>query len=1194
MTRSVFHITKLRVAGAAMRLCRQVVLSLCLFVLIPLSAPAQDFFNLTAQQVKIDSLLPVFTHSWALGAHYADSTYTVEIAYPEFITMSADDVKRYEQISGGVVPSPLPELTQQVSVSRRQARLEVLFTPIVFRDGKYRKLVSFQLKRHARPLLTGSRLRRAASAAVAANSVLATGKWAKIRVASSGICQLTDALVRQAGFSNINKVRVYGYGGAMQPERLYASYIEETDDLREVPTCSVGGRRLFWAQGPVSWNGSERIRNPYSQYGYYFLTEGDDEPLTQTEQELMNNYITSGEAVNTLYEVDDYAWYHSGRNLYDARTFTVGQARDYTVSSLGQSAEGTVTVVLTAYDKKGSSQATVSVNGTQVGTMNMGSSGEYIHAVQTKMTFRVTNLAATNTIRIQQNSGGVMRLDYIAIHENGTPTLPSAQTVTPQVPAYVGAVANQNRHADDASDMIIIIPESRKLQTQAERLLDFHREHDGLRVRIVTADELYNEFSSGTPDVNAYRRYLRMLYERAESEADMPRYVLLFGDAAWDNRMLSSDWRSCKPEDFLLCHESENSLSATSSYVSEEFIGMLDEGEGGNLLSSDRYDVAIGRFPVRTEADAKTMVDKVISYAENRYAGSWQNEICLMGDDGNNNLHMKDADAVATQTEHDHPEYVVKRIMWDAYERVSSSTGNTYPDVTRLIKQQMQNGALVMDYCGHGAAYSFSHELVMQLKDFSESVSTRLPLWVTASCDIMPFDGQEDNIGETTVLSKKGGGVAFYGTTRTVYAAYNREMNLAFMRHVLSDIPIGEAVRLAKNSLITSGKDHTANKLHYVLLGDPALRLANAQLQAVVDDINGASVSSSDPLTLKAGTTVTVRGHIERDGTRLTDYNGVITATVRDAEEEIVCRLNDTSKEGAEEAFTYHDRTKTVFHGTDSVRHGQFAIRFIVPQDISYKETPAQINLFAVDDSRQLLGHGMSNHFVLGGNAEAQADKNGPEVYCYLNSESFTNGDKVNLTPYFVARISDDAGINATGNGIGHDIQLVIDGQTAQTYTLNDYFSYDFGSYTSGTVGFSIPTLTAGRHKLQFRVWDTQNNSTTKELSFQVVESLEPVFFDVECTRNPAETTTSFRIIHDRTGSQMDVILDVYDLSGRHLWQHAETGVPTDNTYLIDWNLTSGSGSHISTGVYLYRVRISSDGSSYASRAKKLIIIGKK
>ena len=1187
MTMSVSHITLQKLV--------RVVLPLYLLTFLPFTLNAQEFFNLTAQQVKIDSMLPTFTHSWPLDDQYAENDYSVSIAYPEFIPMSADDVKRYEQITGGVVPPSMPNITQQISVSRKKARLEVSFVPVVFRDGKYQKLVSFQLKTHTQGRKATKRISPTLTRSEGVKkSVLATGKWAKIRVPSSGVYQLTDDLIRRAGFSNINHVHVYGYGGAMQPEKLYATYIAETDDLQEVPQCIAGGRHLFWAQGPVSWNGADRIRNPYSQYGYYFLTETDAEPLTESENELAAHYVSSGELNNTLYEVDDFAWYHAGRNLYDARLFTVGQSRDYIIPSAGLSAQGKVTVVLTAMDKATNSTATISVNGEQVGTMSIPKCTDYLHAAQTKTSYTVANIAKTNTIRIQQTGGGAMRLDYIAIHEDGTPSAPSLQSVSISTPELVGSVANQNLHGDEAADMIIIIPTSQKLQAQAERLKTFHEQHDGLRVNLVVADELYNEFSSGTPDANAYRRYLRMLYDRAQTDADMPRYLLLFGDAAWDNRMLSSDWKTTKPEDFLLCFESENSFSATDSYVCDEFFCMLDDGEGGNLLSSDRADVAVGRFPVRNEAQAKIMVDKVISYAENRYAGSWQNEICVMGDDGNQNLHMQDADAVAQQVEQQHPGYVVKRIMWDAYERVTSSTGNTYPDVTRLIKQQMKSGALIMNYCGHGAAYSFSHEQVIILKDFEEAVSTHLPLWVTASCDIMPFDGQEDNIGETAVLNSHGGAIAFVGTTRTVYSSYNRVINMAFMREVLTDVSIGEALRLAKNSLITTGADLTANKLQYALMGDPALFLAAPSQRVVVDDINGASVNEGDPLILKAGSTVTVRGHIEQGGQRQPSYQGAVTATVRDAAETITCRLNDTSKSGAEEPFVYRDRTKVVFQGTDSVSNGQFAVRFIVPQDISYSEATGLMNLYAINNSRTQTMHGTCDHFVLGGNASEKRDTVGPTVYCYLNSEVFTNGDKVNLTPYFVARISDDDGINATGNGIGHDMQLVIDGQTAQTYVLNDYFSYDFGSHTSGTVGFSIPTLTAGRHKLQFRVWDTQNNSTTTELSFVVVESLEPIFFDVESTQNPATTHTSFRIIHDRTGSQMDVILDVYDISGRHLWQHAESGVPTDDTYLIDWDLTSGSGSRISTGVYLYRVRISSEGSTSASKAKKLIVFSNK
>ena len=50
-------------------------------------------------------------------------------------------------------------------------------------------------------------------------------------------------------------------------------------------------------------------------------------------------------------------------------------------------------------------------------------------------------------------------------------------------------------------------------------------------------------------------------------------------------------------------------------------------------------------------------------------------------------------------------------------------------------------------------------------------------------------------------------------------------------------------------------------------------------------------------------------------------------------------------------------------------------------------------------------------------------------------------------------------GINAAGNGVGHDMQLIIDGDMMRTYNLNDNFRFDFGSYTKGSTYFSIPEL---------------------------------------------------------------------------------------------------------------------------------------
>ena len=234
-----------------------------------------------------------------------------------------------------------------------------------------------------------------------------------------------------------------------------------------------------------------------------------------------------------------------------------------------------------------------------------------------------------------------------------------------------------------------------------------------------------------------------------------------------------------------------------------------------------------------------------------------------------------------------------------------------------------------------------------------------------------------------------------------------------------------------------------------------------------------------------------------------------------------------------------------------------------------------------------------SGSLVLNGKAEKTGSEAGPSIYCYLNSENFSNGDAVNQTPYFVAMLNDEDGINASGSGIGHDLQLIIDGQMTTTYSLNDYFQYDFGSYTKGQVGFSIPTLAYGQHKLQFRAWDVLNNSSTAELTFNVVKGLEPQLVSVECSPNPAKTHTTFRIIHDRTGSEMDVKLELFDTSGRHLWTHSENGIPTDQAYTLDWDLVTDGGRRLNTGLYLYRVSISSDGSSYSSKAQKLIILNK-
>ena len=1186
--------------------------------LLVLALPAkaqQRFFNLTADEVKVDSVLPHFLYSIPLPENYQDSVYTVSVKYPEYMDMTVSDVANYNRISGAALPSQVP-LSQNISVSRRKGYLVASFCPLVFRNNKYQMLVSFMLDVKAKAVKNSVLRQRKndkayASAAdiYAEHSLLASGKWAKIRVSSSGVYQLTDATVRQAGFSNINKVKIYGYGGNLQNEALYANDLARTDDLKEVPQCVVGGKHLFYAKGPVSWTSNSstvRRRNPYSDYGYYFITQSDEEPATVDSATFVSSFYPSPDDYHSLYEVDGYSWYNGGRNLFDPTPISVGGSQQVVITNTTGSQKGRLTVNVSA---GGTNQIRIQLNGKDIGTLNVPIL-DYCKAGQDSGTYLLDNLkvdGGKDTITIQNVSGETARLDYVSMAWEKAIPLPNLSGSHPAA-TYVKNIANQDLHADGQADLVIIIPASRTLLKQAQRLKEFHESHDGLRVNIVAADQLYNEFSSGTPDANAYRRYLRMLQDRAATEADMPKYLLLFGDCVWDNRMLTADCKRFDPDDYLLVYESENSFSETVCYAGDSWMGILAEGAGSDARR-ELQDVGVGRFPVTTVAEAKIMVDKTINYSKNQNGGAWQNTIMFMGDDGNDNIHMKDVDSVANSVGRDYPNFLIKKVMWDAYTRESSATGNTYPEVSKIIRQQQANGALVMDYGGHGSATLISHESVLGLSDFSESRTSNLPLWVTAACDIMAFDGVTETIGEAAVLNEKGGAVAFYGTARTVFTSANKYINHAFMKRVLSlqdgkPIALGEAHRLAQNDVMlgtnryptptredpnktSPEQDNTENHLQYSLLGDPALSLNLPTAQVVVDEIDGVAVGSGTMPTVKAGSVIKMKGHV----VGVEGFNGVVTATVRDTQEEITCKLNNTSGDGAEVAFKYLDRTKTLYHGSDSIRNSNFELTFAVPKDINYADGQGMINLYALNTDKTIRANGSCDQFIVGGSAEAKNDSVGPSIYCYLNSPSFVDGGNVNSTPYFVAEIKDKDGINAAGSGIGHDLQLVIDGDMAKTYTLNNNFSYDFGTYTSGSTFYSIPELEEGPHRLQFRAWDIQNNSSTAVLHFNVVKGLRPQLFNIGVTNNPARTSTTFIISHDRMESNMDVVIELFDAAGRQMWRHAESGVSATGNYTVDWDLSVDGGRPLQTGVYLYRVKVSSEGSSYVSKTKKLIVI---
>ena len=1160
------------------------------------------FYNLTAEELRIDSVLPNVAYSVQLPKNYQDSAYTLSIKYPEYINMPESDIRKYKAICKDIKTGKNPDIKKNISIDKKRAIFVANISPIIYRDGKYQYLVSFLAELKSSPkakaqakakLLASPKAERYAE-----HSILSQGKWAKISVSNTGIHQLTASTIKSAGFSDISKVKIYGYGGNLVPEVLSDSYLREYDDLKEIPTCTVGGKKLFYAQGSIYWDSNEssvRTRNPYSDYGYYFITENDSEPLTCTEEELLNTAWPTPDAYHTLYEKDEFSWMSGGRNLFYKEAIESGKTGKYIINIPEGNTEADLTVSVTANPQ---TAIKIYLNNKEIGSRTISIMANY-KANGFTDTWHVNNLHGNDTVYIKNVSGGIARLDYISLRYNTPKAAPVLATDDFPTAKYVYNITNQDLHADKDYDMVIIIPTSQKLLKQAQRLAKHHADHDGLNVRIVPADELYNEFSSGTPDVSAYKRYMKMLYDKSDS-LHMPKSLLLFGDCTFDNRMLISDAKSETKknslDDYLLCYESENSFSSTECYVSDDFLTYLDDEEDISTFVG-LPDIGVGRFPCTSEEEAKILVDKTINYALNTNAGSWQNTIMFLGDDGNNNIHMHDVNDVAEQTISEHPGYYVRKIYWDAFNRTSLSTGNRYPDATEIIKQQQNNGALIIDYAGHGSPTSISHEIVLSVKDFANFKGNNLPLWVTASCEIMPFDSNDETIGEKALLNAEGGAVAFYGTTRTVYVPQNKKINSAFMKYVLSydengkPVTLGEAQRLAKNYLVKNGIEITKNKLQYSLLGDPALSLALPTYTAVIDNINGIDVKSDSLPQLRAGDKVSIKGHIELAGNKAENFSGTLDAMVRDTKETVKCKLNNTTSEGADTAFIFTDRKNNLYHGTNKVENGEFNFTFAVPKDINYADGTGLINIYAYDPALKASAHGACDKFTVNGSNIAENDSIGPSIYCYLNSEDFTFGGEVNSTPFFVAQISDKDGINASGAGIGHDMTLIIDGDIDKTYNLNDNFTFDYESYTSGQTFYALPALSEGKHTLKFRAWDILNNPSTTTLDFVVKKSIQPNIVDVYATNNPARESTTFVVAHNFCGAELELVIDIMDTSGRLLWSTSERGIATTNTIAYKWDLTTDSGAKLNTGIYLYRIKLSSNGSSYASKTQKILII---
>ena len=763
-------------------------------------------------------------------------------------------------------------------------------------------------------------------------------------------------------------------------------------------------------------------------------------------------------------------------------------------------------------------------------------------------------------------------------------------------PMFEGKILNQNLHRLGNIDFIIITDPN--FISQANQIATIHSTFDNISSIIVTPQQIFNEFSSGTQDVTAMRNFIRMLYDRSDS-LHAPKYLLLLGSASYDykNHFTSNTNR-------VPTYESNNSLLPTASYVTDDFFGLLDSTSG--YFANGDLNIGIGRMPIQTVDEANAMVNKIETYLYKKSTftetngcttfnkeiqGDWRNVACFIADAGNNDLHIGQAEGLVSYVDTANVNINISKIYIDAFVEAHGPGGNTYPDVNKAITKQVQDGAVMINYTGHGGEEGLSAEYILTISDILNWKNIlNMPVFVTATCEFSTFDDPERiSAGEDILLNPVGGAIAMFTTTRVSLSNTNFSLNKSFCKFAFkkdngSYRRFGDIIKLSK---IDNGS--IVNNRNFVLLGDPVLRLSIPENTVVTSTINGHSCDSI-PDTLKALSEVTITGFIQNtNGQKMSNFNGEIYPTVFDKPYLITTLSNDPDSP----PYNFYQQNHILFKGKANVINGNFTFSFILPKDMKLAYGEGKISYYAKDSIVDATGFYEGNNFIIGGiDTLVNFGKTGPSIRLYMNDSNFISGNIIDKNPIMLAFLKDSNGINNTGNGFGHDITAVLDGNTGNTLDLNDYYIPDANTFTKGIIAFPFVNLSEGLHTLKLTVWDMCDNSAEDSIKFIVSTPSSLLLKNMYNFPNPFSDKTGFYFEHNQPCCELDVEINIYSISGAHV-KTIHQIVPTVDYSIspIEWNGRNDAGAKIESGVYIYNIKVLTTEGSYLESSNKLIIL---
>jgi len=802
---------------------------------------------------------------------------------------------------------------------------------------------------------------------------------------------------------------------------------------------------------------------------------------------------------------------------------------------------------------------------------------------------QVWKIEGLTSISAYQNAEATNEFSIVTPHSSESIFLAVSPNdfYTPRILQSDRVVNNQNikgtifnNAQNNFQDVDYIILTRQDFISHANRLADFRRNNDNLNVKVYDLQTVYNEFSSGKPDISAIRNFMKYVYDNASTPQNRLKYLCFIGDSSVDYKDRLQGNNNIVPT-----YQSYSSFSTTvSSFMSDDFFTMMDPNEG-TMTSSNKMDFAVGRLIVETQQQAREAIDKIIDYETRPSYDKWRNNFILVSDDvdqdwEHTNIQIN-LDNLGDEISENKPNINVKKIHSDAFQQETSAGGDRYPRVNKEISDQVELGSTVLNYFGHGGEDGLAQERIVTQADVqSWRNPDRYNVFLTITCEFTRFDNPlRISAGELAIRNPEGGPVSMITTTRAISVSdgvsFNRELAPFLFDYEENQISVGEAIRLTKVELGTNGR----RIVFY--LGDPALRIPFPKPNIRLTKINDIPVEQFND-TLKALSQNKFTGEIVDDnGNTITNYNGVVSTTLFDKRIERSTLGNDGTRGNDGELLIMDFTTlgEILFRGQARVEQGTFDVEFVLPKDTRIPVGNGRVSFYALRDNVLEDQSGFDNEILIGDiNENAAEDNQGPQIQLYMNDESFVDGEITNDSPFLLAQLQDNNGINTAG-GIGHDIVAILDGDEANPIILNEYYEAEVDDFTTGEVYYKLRDLEDGIHTLSFKAWDTYNNSSIADIQFRVASSEGLDITRVLNYPNPFVNYTEFWFHHNQPFQPLNVQVQVFTVTGKVVWTHNES-ITTDSFLAreITWDGRDDFGDQIGKGVYVYKLTVESPG----------------